>query len=253
MALKYSKEQYLAWRLRIRELADGVLYRKEIAALVGCHEGYVMKVLTQERHLPRQKQYAPIGKYNPAWKHGRVIQRCGRVLAPAPIGHPLSRAYAHHKIGRILEHRLVMEKSLGRYLTKEEVVDHVDECVLHNDIKNLRLFSNNREHLQATIAGRKKDISAHGIEKIRSPRAGRSPELINNHRAMWQCGDVRLLQILHAWLLLDKDSPYLLGTHRYLEKSKIYYSDRRKISDNVISLCQKWELNQKLSRLEHLL
>ena len=38
------------------------------------------------------------------------------------------------KHGRIHQHRLVMEKHIGRYLTKDEVVHHIDENPKNNDI-----------------------------------------------------------------------------------------------------------------------
>ena len=44
------------------------------------------------------------------------------------------------------EHRLVMEKHLGRRLTKEEVVHHVDRDKSNNDINNLILFPTKKAH-----------------------------------------------------------------------------------------------------------
>ena len=48
--------------------------------------------------------------------------------------------------GYITEHRLVMEKYLGRILTKEEVVHHRDGNRLNNRINNLILFPSNSAH-----------------------------------------------------------------------------------------------------------
>jgi hypothetical protein len=59
-------------------------------------------------------------------------------------------------------------------------------------------------------------------------------------------GDVRLLQILRAWLKLGKDSPYLLGTHQWLERNEIDYSCGRKIELAYLELCKKWELSPDL-------
>lgn len=49
--------------------------------------------------------------------------------------------------GYVLEHRLVMEKYIGRFLTKREVVHHINENTHDNNIENLELFSNSGLHL----------------------------------------------------------------------------------------------------------
>jgi len=44
------------------------------------------------------------------------------------------------------EHRLVMEKHLGRYLRPEERIHHKDHDKTNNKINNLELFKNTSEH-----------------------------------------------------------------------------------------------------------
>lgn len=77
------------------------------------------------------------GAANSNWRGGRRRggqgQRYWTVYAPE---HP-----AAHKTGVVLEHRLVMEAALGRYLTEDEVVHHINEDTLDNRIENLRLMS----------------------------------------------------------------------------------------------------------------
>lgn len=48
----------------------------------------------------------------------------------------------------ILEHIVVMEENLGRYLTDIEIVHHRDGNKLNNNISNLQLFSNSSEHIK---------------------------------------------------------------------------------------------------------
>ena len=48
----------------------------------------------------------------------------------------------------VLEHRLIMEKHLGRFLTKKEVIHHIDNNKQNNDIENLELFSSVGKHTQ---------------------------------------------------------------------------------------------------------
>ncbi len=65
--------------------------------------------------------------------------------------HP--RATQH---GYVMEHRLVMEEHLGRFLEPKEVVHHKDDQRAHNCLQNLELFPSNGAHLRATRTGRRK-------------------------------------------------------------------------------------------------
>ena len=60
----------------------------------------------------------------------------------------LSKQHPNNVKGFVLEHRLVVEKKLGRYLKKEEVVHHINENKQDNRIENLMLFKNNKEHMK---------------------------------------------------------------------------------------------------------
>lgn len=51
-----------------------------------------------------------------------------------------------NKDGRILQHRLVMEKHLGRKLFPREVVHHINENRIDNRIENLMLFKSSGLH-----------------------------------------------------------------------------------------------------------
>ena len=47
------------------------------------------------------------------------------------------------------EHRLVVEEQIGRELTAEEIVHHIDGDKLNNDFENLALCANKSEHQRA--------------------------------------------------------------------------------------------------------
>lgn len=80
------------------------------------------------------------GEKNPRWNGGKMKSGNRHILVLKP-DHPFSNKY-----GYIPEHRLVMEKHLGRYLKPEEVVHHINNIFDDNHIENLKLFSNQSEH-----------------------------------------------------------------------------------------------------------
>lgn len=88
-----------------------------------------------------------IGERNPNWKGGRKIDKTGYVLLWIK-GHPFSsRNY-------VREHRLVVERQLGRYLKQDEVVHHIDGSKQNNSISNLMVFSSNSAHIRYEGGGK---------------------------------------------------------------------------------------------------
>ena len=88
----------------------------------------------------KKMREAQMGEKNNAWKGGRTTQE-GYVLILMP-SHP----YAN-KRGYVREHRLVMEKKLGRYLEPKETVHHKNEIRDANYPENLGLFESKGKHL----------------------------------------------------------------------------------------------------------
>jgi hypothetical protein len=70
---------------------------------------------------------------------GRKYHSGGYVLVYAPT-HP-----AADRCGYVLEHRLRVEKQLGRYLTADEIVHHKNEDKSDNRLENL-IVMNRKEH-----------------------------------------------------------------------------------------------------------
>lgn len=100
---------------------------------------------------------------------GRYISSNGYVCVYAPQ-HP----YATKK-GYVYEHRLIMEKNIGRYLLPSEDVHHKDRNRLNNKIDNLLLLSrheHHRLHREEQLKGKHKKIAHCPICHIKVTREG---------------------------------------------------------------------------------
>lgn len=80
------------------------------------------------------------GKFHWNWRGGRRKHPSGYIEIYCPE-HP----FARHG-GYIYEHRLVMEKKIGRFIPSNEHVHHINGVKDDNRIENLMLFSSNSEH-----------------------------------------------------------------------------------------------------------
>jgi len=98
------------------------------------------------------------------WKGGRFKTKSGYVYVKIH-GHPNLNSG-----GYIAEHRVVMEKHIGRYLTKKEIVHHINGIKDDNRLENLELWT--RDHSDGQ---RVSDLTEFAIKHLTLYK----PELLN--------------------------------------------------------------------------
>jgi HNH endonuclease len=130
---------------KLRELHAQRMSCHEMAEILGCCDEAVRDRLI-ELGLPRLPA-KPRPDKNYFWQGGYAVDEDGYILEHRP-DHPQATTG-----GYVRQHRLVMEKVLGRYLTPEEVVDHKNRDTSDNDPGNLELYPSNAAHLAATLTG----------------------------------------------------------------------------------------------------
>jgi hypothetical protein len=75
-------------------------------------------------------------------KNGRYVHPLGYVSLFCPT-HPFANSQGH-----VMEHRLIMEEAIGRILSPQEAVHHINGIANDNRRENLMLFSSRGKHLQ---------------------------------------------------------------------------------------------------------
>jgi len=100
--------------------------------------GYLNSFKTRKKLSKIMKGKNEINASN--WRGGIVIDNFGYIFIYQP-NHPFKNNKNY-----VREHRLVVEKQIGRFLKPEETVHHINELKSDNKIENLILFSKKGYH-----------------------------------------------------------------------------------------------------------
>ncbi len=116
-----------------------------------CHHCYVINhsvIMRPEYH------YQIRGAGNTNWKGGVRLDQDGYILVYIDKDDPFY-PMTGNRGSYVLEHRLVMAKALGRCLTSEELVHHIDGNRVNNKLLNLEI-TNHESHQLGYRIGYKK-------------------------------------------------------------------------------------------------
>ena len=121
-------------------LIDQYLIKKKsmsnIAKELNISNGIIAKYLDKYEIPKRTKSEQQKRERSSNWRGGKGISSHGYIKIFMPE-HPYASV-----AGYVYEHRLIMEKHIGRYLKPTEVVHHIDQNKQNNKIDNLLLLTN---------------------------------------------------------------------------------------------------------------
>lgn len=101
---------------------------------------FAQKGFKRSKEIRQKMSESKEGGKNFFWRGGinREPPSRKRIYLPS---HPFA-----NKQGYVKKSRIEMEKKIGRYLKPKEIVHHIDENPLNDNIDNLVLFPNRGEH-----------------------------------------------------------------------------------------------------------
>lgn len=132
LGVSYSK-------VRTAVIKLGVVIPKR-NGLVYTEETRKRKSESQKAAYKRKYPNGRFGKDHPGWKGGRTTSPGGYVWIYMPEHHRASN-------GRVFEHILVAEEKLGRKVTRDEVVHHINHVKTDNRPENLEVVGRG-EHVR---------------------------------------------------------------------------------------------------------
>lgn len=100
------------------------------------------KMLPHVRQILAESRKKQIGENHPLWAGGIKKGTRGYVYIYSPH-HPYKKIDNY-----VAEHRLIIEKAIGRFLSSSEVVHHINKITSDNRLENLMAFSNNGNHMK---------------------------------------------------------------------------------------------------------
>ena len=126
---------------QIIELYKSGLSTIKISKYLGFYKQVILHALERNGIKRRENNHVRAsGVNNGRWAGGiRTIKGYKHAYRPQ---HHLSR-----KDGWCAIHRINAEKKIGREISKEEVVHHIDGNIKNNSLENLQVYKNNGEHL----------------------------------------------------------------------------------------------------------
>ena len=134
------------------------LQQRVVAERFGCHVATIERAC-RDNGLQTQRTGPRSGEKHTNWRGGLTLRK-GYWYRYQPA-HPLAT-----KSGYVLEHRLVVEATLGRHLTRDEVVHHRNGIRADNRPENLEVFQTNADHLRSELIGRVPNWTPEGKERI---------------------------------------------------------------------------------------
>lgn len=133
---KFSEEH----RRKIGLAHKGMKRSKETKKNISLAKRGISLSKEHREKLSKSQKGHNVGSKSPSWKGGRT--KAGKYIYIYNRKHPLANNRCY-----IMEQRLVVEKHLGRYLKRKEIVHHINEIVDDNRIENLMVFKNRIYHL----------------------------------------------------------------------------------------------------------